>query len=506
MCLVSSIILWIERVFDMLTLLKENSNLTLTENDALTLRSTMSDCVDLFATIGALRSASDAEVEKRFMRAYAEDPDAAMRILFFARDVRGGLGERKVFRTIIRWLAFNHRASVIKNLDMIVKMGRWDDLTVLLFTPCHQEVLEEIRTQLEKDKEALSQGKTVSLLAKWLPSVNTSNKATVRTGKLLVSELGMSEKEYRKTLSALRLRIGIIENNLREKDYSFDYECQPSKAMLKYRMAFCRNDEERYRDYLKRVERGEAVMHTSTLTPCDVIAPIVCKCGKRIPISEEERRAIDVIWRAQENFAGGENALVVVDGSGSMYDSNTMPSAAVAQSLAIYFAERNKGEFANHFITFSETPRLIEIKGEDIVDKVKCCMSYNEVANTDIQKVFQLILYTAVEQNVPQDEMPGKLFIISDMEFDRCADNAEVTNFEYAKQLFEEHGYRLPEVVFWNVRSRNEQQPVKMNDQGVVLVSGRSPRVFAMLEAGTFSPYEFMMETISQERYSSIVA
>ena len=137
---------------------------------------------------------------------------------------------------------------------------------------------------------------------------------------------------------------------------------------------------------------------------------------------------------------------------------------------------------------------------------MKCCMSYNEVANTDIQKVFQLILYTAVEQNVPQDEMPGKLFIISDMEFDRCADNAEVTNFEYAKQLFEEHGYRLPEVVFWNVRSRNEQQPVKMNEQGVVLVSGRSPRVFAMLEAGTFSPYEFMMETISQERYSSIVA
>ena len=180
--------------------------------------------------------------------------------------------------------------------------------------------------------------------------------------------------------------------------------------------------------------------------------------------------------------------------------------ATVALSLGIYFAERNNGAFKNHFITFSENPQLVEIKGEDILDKVRYCHGFNEVANTNIQKVFELILEAAKKNSVPQDELPKKLYIISDMEFDYCAEDASLTNFEYAKKLFAEAGYALPEIVFWNVASRNRQQPVTKNEQGVALVSGCTPRLFSMVASGTMNPYAFMLEVVESERYAKIVA
>ena len=168
--------------------------------------------------------------------------------------------------------------------------------------------------------------------------------------------------------------------------------------------------------------------------------------------------------------------------------------------------QKNKGDFANHFITFSENPRLVEIKGKDIFEKIKYCATFNEDANTDIEKVFNLILSTAVKNKTPQKELPATIYIISDMEFDYCSANADLTNFENAKRAFAKHGLELPTVVFWNVQSRNQQQPVTMNEQGVVLVSGCSPRVFSMVMSGNLSPYAFMMETLGTERYEKITA
>ena len=213
---------------------------------------------------------------------------------------------------------------------------------------------------------------------------------------------------------------------------------------------------------------------------------------------------MNITWNALEDFTNGENALVVVDGSGSMYGGGDPKPAEVALSLGIYFAQRNSGAFGNHFITFSENPRLIEIKGQDIFDKVKYAASYNEVANTNVQKVFELILKTAVENKLQQSELPSMVYIISDMEFDECAGGADITNFDYAAKLFETHGYTLPTLVFWNVASRNRQQPVTMNEKGVLLVSGASPRVFSMISSGNLSPYTFMLETLNAERYSGI--
>lgn len=485
----------------MLKYLKKEANSTVTENGALTHITTESDCLDLFATIGALRRESDSEIIDRFTRAYTENRDIAMKLLFFARDIRGGLGERRVFKVILNWLANNEPASVRKNLVHIAEYGRFDDILTLIGTPCEKEALDVLKAQFEADNSALANGGEVSLLAKWLPSVNASNRETIIYAKKIAKHFGLNDASYRKALVALRARIRIIENNLREKDYSFDYSKQPSKAMYKYRKAFIRNDEERYNQFISKVNEGSAKLHASTLMPYEIITPFFRK-----NVSDDERKAINATWISQEDFGNDENTLVVIDGSGSMYGYGDPMPATVALSLGIYFAERNTGAFKNHFITFSEKPQLVEIKGEDILDKVRYCHSYNEVANTNIQKVFELILKTAIKNNLPESDLPSKIVIVSDMEFDYCAEGASLTNFARAKKMYEDAGYKLPDVVFWNVASRNRQQPVTKNEQGVALVSGCTPRLFSMIASGTMNPYAFMLEVVESERYSRISA
>ncbi len=488
---------------NMAEMMKETANVTLTENGAVTLRTTGSDCLDLFSTIGALRKADENDIIERFIRAYCESPDTAMKILFYARDVRGGLGERRTFRILLRWLADNHSASVIKNIQYIPEFGRYDDLLELSGTACESEAVAFIKEQLEKDVEALDKDGDVSLLAKWLPSVNTSNDAAVRAGKKLAKLLGMSESKYRKTLSALRAQIKIIENNLREKKYDFEYEKQPSKALFKYRQAFIRNDNDRYTDYLDRVSKGEAKMNTGTLMPYELVESVL---NKLTAMSEEEKTAVNTTWEKLEDFGGDENILAVIDGSGSMYAWKAPTPASVALSLGLYFAERNKGAFANHFITFSHAPQMIEIKGDNFVDKLRYVTTFDEVADTNLEAVFRLVLETALKYKVPQSELPSKLVIISDMEFNYCVEDGDLTNFENARRMFEENGYRLPDVVFWNVASRNRQQPVSQNEQGAALVSGCTPRLFSMIAGGELSPLKIIMEIIGSERYSMIKA
>ena len=447
--------------------------------------------------------ADDDEIITRFMRAYAENRDIAMKTLFYARDIRGGLGERRFFRVVIRYLAQTEPGSVRKNIANIAEFGRFDDILALMGTDCEADVLSYISDTLSADIKSMNRGAEVSLLAKWLPSVNASCRETVRTAKKIARAVNMTDAEYRRTLSSLRRYIRIIENNLRERDYSFEYEMQPSKALIKYRQAFIRNDGDRYRAFLCNAARNPYVMNTAALTPYDIVRPVLGSDK----MSKEERRSLDVTWNALENYVNSDNSLVVVDGSGSMYcgDGSVTP-AAVAQSLGVYFAERNKGMFRNHFITFSRNPRLVEIKGSDIYEKIRYCMSFNECSNTDIANTFDLILATAVKNHMRQKDMPSRIIIISDMEFDWCANNSDMTNFESAKERFAKCGYRLPKLVFWNVNSRGRQQPVTMNEQGVVLVSGMSPQIFAMLRNDRMDPYGFMMEVVSAKRYETIAA
>lgn len=489
----------------MLNHLKNEANIAYTENGAVTNASTMSDCLDLFATIGAMRAADDQEIIRRFVRAYAENADIAMKILFFGRDARGGLGERRVFRVILNWLAENRAESLRKNIELIPEFGRYDDLVSLLGTACENDALRVIRKQLESD---LAPDAEVSLLAKWLPSVNTSNKEAVRRAKRIARYLGMSDSEYRKTLVGLRKKLRIIENNLRERDYSFDYSKQPSKAMFKYRKAFLRNDSDRYNAFLEAVSSGEKQLHADTLAPYEIVRAALnaSDWDFNTQLTAGEKAALNASWESLPDFCDNRNALAVVDTSGSMYYYNNALPAAVALSLGLYFGERNTSIFHNHFIEFSSRPQLIEIKGKTFIERLEYLCTFNEVADTNVEAVFNLILDAAVRNNVPQEELPETLYLISDMEFNSCVRNAALSNFENAKRRFAKHGYKLPQLVFWNVASRNSNQPVKKNEQGVALVSGCSPRLFSMVASGELSPYALMTEVLNSERYSKISA
>ena len=474
------------------------SPFTLTENGAITHATSGSECVNLFGTIGALRHSEPEEIRQRFSEAFRENKDIAVRIAFYARDVRGGLGERKVFREILSWLEKYSPDSIRKNIALIPEYGRFDDLLCLLKTSCEPEAISLIKSQLEQDINA----ENPSLLAKWLPSINASNSDVRELARIIAKNLGMNWKDYRQMLSELRKKLNLLENFMREEKYNaFDYSKQPSQAMRKHIKAFLRNDAERYNQFLQDVQSGKTELKTKTLMPYEIIMPF-CNGTN---LSPEEINALNITWNSQEDYTNGENAIVVADVSGSMSGQ----PMAVSVSLAIYFAERNKGKFANHFITFSQIPNLIEIHGGDIHEKVKLCMQADWGMNTDLQKVFELILKTAVKNKVPMSELPETIYIISDMEFDRCVNGSEITNFDYARKIFHQHGYILPRVVFWNVNSRNRQQPVTKNEAGVCLVSGLTARIFQLVASAQiedFTPEKVMMEILNSERYVHIMA
>lgn len=486
----------------MLKLLKAENNMAYTENGALTNRSSMSHCVDLFFTAGAMRNQAEETIENAVVKAYCENPEKTMKIIFFARDVRGGLGERRFFRTAVKALAKLAPEAVKRNIPLFGEYGRYDDLCVLLDTCCENEAVQEINRILNADVEAMANCKDVTLLAKWLPSVNASSAKTVSQAKKLCRKLGMHEKEYRRTLAALRNYIDIIENRLREYDYTFDYSKQPSKAMFKYRKAFMRNDSERYGAFIKRVINGEENLHASTLFPYEIVRQAY-SCQ-----SQAERASLDAAWRSLVSFGNSKengNAIAVIDGSGSMTCGGDVRPIDAALSLGIYFAEHNKGAFANHFITFSEHPQLVEIKGDDIVSKVSCCCRYDEVANTDLEAVFDLILSTAVKNKVPQSQLPSRLYIISDMEFDWCIEGGNnLTLFNAMKKKYARFGYALPEIIFWNVNSRRQNIPVTFSETGAALVSGFSPAIFDMVKSGEISPEIVMDNIIYSKRYEKV--
>lgn len=485
----------------MLNELKREANLTATENGAVAFRSTHSACLDLFASCGALRVASEEDIIARFARAFTEDSDIAMRILFYLRDIRGGLGERRSFRYALRFLAQTAPQSIIRNLPLIAEYGRYDDLLWLLQTPCEDEVVQLIRDQLQADLDALHNNKHISLLAKWLPSVNTSSTETRACAKYLCRLLGMRQKAYRRALSSLRASIDILENRLRCGDLPRDYTACPGKAIFKYRQALHRRDPVYFEKYMKDVREGRVAMHTSVVYPYEIV-----RAAKNC-IDLDEQLTLDTMWRALPDYTDGRNALAVIDGSASMtwgLDNNVSP-ADIALSLGIYFAERNTGHFSNHFITFSETPQLVEIKGNTIGARVRFCDTFNEIANTDLYEVFMLILITAIRHNLPQSELPELLYIISDMEFD-CGTVPDKTVFEDAREKYEEYGYTLPQVIYWNVCARNNQYPVTMDEHGCALVSGASPTLFSQMMSHELTPYSMMEQVLSSPRYSSICA
>lgn len=481
----------------MLNYLKEEANVTYTENGAITPRTTGSDNLDFFGNVGGMRHNNDAMIIKAFSKAFYEKREYAMKTLFYSRDVRGGLGERRIFRVCMTWLANECPDVVARNLENFQEYGRFDDMWCLLDTAVKNDVIKYVDKQLKADIENYKAKKPISLLAKWMPSSNTSSAQTRRYAKQLREGMKIDERSYRKTLACLRKYISIVEHNLSEKNYDLDYSKIPSGAMFKYRKAFLRNDEENYRAFFSKVEKGEEKLKTSSLTPYDIVEKCWGYWGETKP---SDIKFLDITWNQLEDYTKGENALVMLDGSGSMWGT----PINIGMSLAIYFAERNHGPFKNHFMTFSMHPQMVEIKGNDIYEKVQYCRQYNEVANTNLEAAFDLILNTAVKHHLSQDEMPKKLYIISDMQFDSCVKNSSLSNFEAAKKEFNEHGYELPQIVFWNVNCYEENVPVKMNERNVYLVSGSNPSVFAQVMQGDVNPMTYMLHVILSDRYKAV--
>lgn len=475
--------------------LEKQINTVLTENGDKAYITSGSYCLDYFALIGGLRY-NYSEIISVFLKAFYEDKILAIKLLFFTRDIRGGLGERNSFRMILNFLACFYPSIANQIISYIPEYGRYDDYLVCLNTPIHDDVIKLLKEQLDEDIRRIDEGKEISLLAKWLPSINTSSKEKVRMAKQLAKEFNMSEGEYRKTLS--RLRKGrIIENYLREKDYSFDYQKQTSQSLLKYRGAFLRNDLVRYLEFIDNANLGNVKMNTSTIYPYQVISPILMVPGD--VKSKEQRHILNTTWNNLPRINTDRRTIVVRDGSYSMYRFNSGAPINIATSLAILFSEQLPEPFKNHFITFSANPRLIKLPDSDIYDKVLHALMFDEAENTNISKVYQLILDIAQSGNVLPENMITQIIIISDMEFDSCVEDEN--SYTVFKRKFEKLGYKLPQVVFWNVAARGIHVPVTNKESNVILVSGSSAKIFEMVANSQFddkSAYDFMLEVLKK--------
>lgn len=446
--------------------------------------------LDVFA--GVSRFNDSDEIISKFKKALAEDKTLALANLLYILDIRGGKGERLIFKTIFRYLCQNERELALVILPKIAEYGRWDYILEGIDTQIDEEVIALIRSQIGSDLE----NDNPSLLAKWLPSHRTHG-VNNELAKILVKKLQISEEEYRKTLSKIRKKLNLIENNLTNKDYSsIEFEKVPTKAMLKYKESFNRNCNEKYSKYLEEVQSGSKKINTTGLFCYEIVKDILL----RIPVDD---KLFNLMWNNQKDFLNGydKNLMVVADTSGSMTEYGCLPLAN-SVGLALYIAERNKGAFKNHFITFSERPKLQEVIGNTITEKIhniEC-----EVANTDIDKVFELLLQTAEQERAKQDEMPSHLIIISDMEFDQGVYSKQGTNFAGWKKAFEDKGYKLPQIVFWNVAGNTMGVPTTKFDNDVAMVSGFSTVILEnLVNIDNYNPSMVMMKTL--EKYIKIL-
>lgn len=491
--------------------LHEDFNESITENGAVGYRTTGKNLLDLNFAVASLRGASDEEIIERFKKAYFDDKILAIKWLFFARDIRGGLGERRLFRTAMKYLAKYDANFIASVIPLIAEYGRFDDMWIFLDTCLCPMILMYIDKQLRDDIRNMLDNKPISLLAKWLPSVNASSSETKRYAKKIIGYLGVSERKYRKVLSRLRGYLDIVERKMSAKQWGdINYETVPSRANLIYNNAFLRNDEKRRREFLSKLEKGEAKINSSVLYPHDIVHKYT-KYGFRM---NDYDAAIEAMWKSLPDVVQGNgNTIVVADGSGSMtwsVKNSNVTALEVANSLAIYFAERSSGEFKDKYITFSESPQLVDFgQADSLRDKLSIAIAHNEVANTNIEAVFDLILNTAIKNKMSQKDIPANVLIISDMEFDCAARQnygfmVQSKLFDIIKQKYEYAGYKLPKLVFWNVDSRTNTIPVRENDMGVVLVSGFSVNICKMVMSGKTDPYECLLETINSERYQPI--
>lgn len=474
--------------------MKTQASFTQTENGAIALNTTGDARLDLFGTIGSLRISDENRIQTLFAEAYKVDPLFATKIAFYARDVRGGLGERNTFRTILKYMAEYHPEAIRSNLDLVGVFGRYDDLYCLIGTPVEADMWSAMKTQFEEDLQNLHKGNAISLLAKWIATADAKSENTRNLGIKTAHKLGYEVYNFKRIVRAMRKHIGVVEGLMSAGRWDeIKYSEVPSRAMMIYRKAFMRHDEERFKQFIDKAAKGEEKINSTTLYPYDIV--------EKILYYREDSKVLEAQWKQLPNYVEeGTNALVMADVSGSMYGR----PMATSIGLAIYFAERNKGAYHNMFMTFSGYQEIVTLKGETLSQKISYVSKASWGMNTDLKAAFDLVLDIAIKNNVPAAEMPKSIIVISDMEIDRSG-NREWTFYEKMASKFRKHGYDIPNIVFWNVNSRHDVFHADKTRAGVQLCSGQSVTVFKQLmDCIGYTPVEMMEKVINSERYECI--
>lgn len=490
--------------------MKNATNYTYTENGAMTHKSTMSSLLDLFAMGAAYRTRSDEDCIFLFKKAFDEDEVHALKCLFYLRDVRGGQGERRFFRVVTRWLADHQTEAMRRNLEFVPEFGRWDDLYEFIGTKLEENAFELMRKQLMLDVQC----KTPSLLAKWLKSENTSSSKSRELANKTRQAFHMNHKEYRKTLSVLRERIKVLERLMSENRWDeIEFDKIPSKAGLVYRNAFARRDmiKAKYEHFVKD---EKTTVNAGTLYPYEVVAEAynLTNAGyyywnRKTDIDPVERAAINKYWANLKDYFNGctLDALCMIDTSGSMWGSEASAPINVAISIGLYAAERARGPFAGHYISFSSRPQLIETAGIDFVDKVQRIYSTNLCENTNIEAAFDMVLRTAINNHCTQADLPKSIIVVSDMEFDAQRGyygSRNGTLMENIERKWNQAGYKMPNLVYWCVQARQNNIPMTVKD-GVSYISGFSPVLFEQVMKGK-TAFDLMMDKLDSSRYECI--
>ena len=461
----------------------ENQNVTLTDNGMITNPTSLNKCVDLFFSIGSMRGKSKDKVVNLFNEAYNENPLVASKILFWVRDVRSGAGERQTFRDVISYLTTNSPQTVRKNIGLIPEFGRWDDVLVLLGTELEDDMFSLIKT-------ALSNGD--GLCAKWMPRKGiVANK--------LRKLFRTTPKQYRKMLVGLT---NVVESKMCAKDWEkIDYSKLPSLASSRYQKSFNKNDNERYKEYKKSLQDGTAKVNAGAVYPYDIVKSM--SMGGDNIVSEKQ-------WESLPNWLEGsvERILPVVDVSGSMgVEVGGNPNLScmdVAVSLGMYISERNEGSFKDAFITFSNNPQLQYLTG-NLSERLNQLRRADWGMSTDLEAVFNLILHQAKMNNVPESNMPTKILILSDMQFNQATRRDSLGAQSMIESMYEELGYTKPDIIYWNLNAKGGNFPVEFDKNGTALVSGYSPSILKSLLGGkNMTPKSIMMDTVNDDRYSVV--
>ena len=476
--------------------MKNKAEIKYTENGAIAYDRLNGSLVTLFAQIGALRPRSEKEIEAKFASAFNEDRLLATKMLFYAGNIRGGLGERRTFRICLHWLAMNHPTIVKKNIQNIALFNRFDSLFALVGTSCEKEMWSYVQKILVNDLQNIRDGKPCSLLAKWMPTETASSKKTRTLARKAIYAFKITERQYRQILSSLRKYIKVVERKMSNNEWNdINYPTVPSYAMSRYSQAFLKHDNERYSKYIEDLNDGKTKVNASTLYPYDLVRNYMGWSSQNNLVAEQQ-------WKALPNYISGENNIIVMaDVSGSMSGRPMETSIG----LAIYFAERNKGDYQNCYMTFTDRPHFIKINPNDTLREKVAQVKRTDIGyNTNLEAAFNYILSNATYNNVSNEDMPKALVVISDMEIDRYMSGRGLGFVDTMKNKYAQFGYELPKLIFWNVEARNDTFLSQSED--VINISGQSASIFKTFIGALNgkTSWDIMIETLNDKMYDCV--